>query len=228
MLGAAYYIPLHFQFAKGDSALEAGVRLLPYIAMTVTFSLLNGNFMGRLGYYMPWYVFSGLTITIGSALMTTVKINTATSKVYGYSALIGMGVGASVQAGFPVSQALIRGPEEITDVVGFMGVAQSTGITTILAIAGCIFNNLSFKKISNVLPDMAASDIRTLTAGTTSEIYNTLTPADRAAAVNEIVETIGNIWYLFLACGVLSLILACFLRRDKLFQKAKDGQGAAM
>lgn len=70
MLGAAYYIPLYFQFAKGDSAIQAGVRLLPYIAMTATFSLLNGNFMGRLGYYMPWYIFSGLTITVGSALMS--------------------------------------------------------------------------------------------------------------------------------------------------------------
>lgn len=138
-----------------------------------------------------------------------------------------MGVGASVQAGFPVSQMLIKGPEEITDVVGFMGVAQSTGITTILALAGCIFNNLSFQRLSSVLPNMAPGDLRLLTAGTTSQIYNTLTAEQRQAAVTEIVQTIGNIWYLFLACGAASLVLACFLGRDKLFQK-KTGPGAAM
>ena len=41
MLGVAYYIPLYFQFTRGDSALQAAVRLLPFIAMAVFFSLVN-------------------------------------------------------------------------------------------------------------------------------------------------------------------------------------------
>ncbi|EON68659.1 hypothetical protein W97_07917 [Coniosporium apollinis CBS 100218] len=50
LLGSAYFIPLLFQFAFGDTALEAAVRLLPYIAMTVLFSLLNGTLMTKFGY----------------------------------------------------------------------------------------------------------------------------------------------------------------------------------
>jgi hypothetical protein len=128
-----------------------------------------------------------------------------------------MGVGASVNAGFPVSQALINGPEEITDVVGFMGAAQSCGITVFLAIAGCLFNNLSFKSISSVLPALHAADIRLLTAGATSEIYSQLSAEEGALAVTQIVNTMSKIWYLFMTGGAICLVLSLFLKRTKLF-----------
>ena len=41
--------------------------------------------------------------------------------MYGYTILIGAGVGAFIQAGFGVSQMLVR-PDEVTDAVGFMSV----------------------------------------------------------------------------------------------------------
>ena len=64
-----YYIPLFFQFTHGDSALEAGVRLLPFVFMIVFFSLLNGFTMSKLGYYMPWYVWAAATSLVGTTLM---------------------------------------------------------------------------------------------------------------------------------------------------------------
>lgn len=64
-----YYVPLLFQFTRGDGALDAGVRLLPLVFMMVTFSILNGWAMPKFGYYMPWYVFGNVMMLIGSALM---------------------------------------------------------------------------------------------------------------------------------------------------------------
>lgn len=64
-----YYVPLLFQFTKGDGALDAGVRLLPLVFMMVFFAILNGWAMPKFGYYMPWYVFGNVLILIGSALM---------------------------------------------------------------------------------------------------------------------------------------------------------------
>jgi hypothetical protein len=56
-----YYIPLYFQFTRGDDALMSGVRLLPYIALLSATMLANGAFMSKFGHYKVWYV-------IGSAL----------------------------------------------------------------------------------------------------------------------------------------------------------------
>lgn len=65
-----YYIPLYFQFVRGDSALTAAVRLLPFIVLMVAFGFLNGGLMSKLGYYMPWYLAGGLLTTAGGALMS--------------------------------------------------------------------------------------------------------------------------------------------------------------
>lgn len=50
MLTIAYYLPLIYQFSHGDSAIRAGVRLLPFIALTVVSALLNGIFLPKMQY----------------------------------------------------------------------------------------------------------------------------------------------------------------------------------
>ena len=49
----------------------------------------------------------------------TINSTTSNVSVYGYTVLIGAGVGSFLQAGFNVVQALLT-PEEVTDAVGFM------------------------------------------------------------------------------------------------------------
>lgn len=45
-----YFIPLYFQFVHGDSAIDAAVRLLPFVLVFVTISLLSGVFLPRINY----------------------------------------------------------------------------------------------------------------------------------------------------------------------------------
>lgn len=45
-----YFIPLFFQFVHGDSAINAAVRLLPFVLVFVTTSLLSGAFLPRINY----------------------------------------------------------------------------------------------------------------------------------------------------------------------------------
>ena len=83
-----YFIPLLFQFVRRDSALEAGVRLMPYVAFLVFMCVANGVIMSSTGYYFPWYVGSGILTVIGAALMYTVDENSSTARIYGYSILV--------------------------------------------------------------------------------------------------------------------------------------------
>jgi len=48
-----YYIPIYFQFSRGDGALDSAIRLLPLIFLLCTTILVNGKLMSRFGYYMP-------------------------------------------------------------------------------------------------------------------------------------------------------------------------------
>jgi hypothetical protein len=102
-----YFISLFYQFAKGDTALDAAVKLLPFIFMTVLFSMLNGGIMGKEGHYAPWFMIASPLIIAGSALMYTVDEHSSSAMVSGYSALLGIGAGCLIQICFIVGQAIV-------------------------------------------------------------------------------------------------------------------------
>jgi hypothetical protein len=116
-----YFIPLYFQFVHGDSAIDAAVRLLPFVLVFVTISLLSGVFflgsitskchssclrtISRTKTDSSWvlYAASAIFISVGGGLMYTVHINTASAKIYGYSILLAIGSGLSSQAGYAIA-----------------------------------------------------------------------------------------------------------------------------
>lgn len=66
---SVYYIPIYFQFTRGDSAIITAERMLPFIFMLITFMLASGVLMSHYGLYKPWYVGGSALALIGSVLM---------------------------------------------------------------------------------------------------------------------------------------------------------------
>ncbi|KAJ5712062.1 hypothetical protein N7488_006218 [Penicillium malachiteum] len=190
--GAIYYIPLFFEFAKDDKALGAAVRLLPYVFMLVAGCLINAALMVRFGYYMPWYFGGGALVVISSALMCTVNASTSNSTIYGYTVLMGIGVGSYCQASYNLSQQLVP-MTELTNVVGLMSISQFLGILD--------------------------ADVREFIAGTSSSLSASLTSAQSAAVIDAIVIAMRSVWILLAVTGGICLVFSLFLGKDKLAQK---------
>ena len=53
--------------------------------------------VGRMGYYIPWVVFSAVVSAIGSGLLTTFSPDTSHAKWIAYMIVAGTGRGASLQ-----------------------------------------------------------------------------------------------------------------------------------
>lgn len=64
-----YYLPLYYQFTRGSNAVETAVHLLPFILVLVAFNLINGQYMGKTGYYYPWYIAGSVLELIGGVLL---------------------------------------------------------------------------------------------------------------------------------------------------------------
>jgi len=64
-----YYIPVYFQFTRGDSGIEAAVRLLPLIFLLSGTILTSGALMSKLGYYKPWYIVGSIIALVGGVLI---------------------------------------------------------------------------------------------------------------------------------------------------------------
>lgn len=142
-----YYIPLYFQFTRGNAALEAAVRLLPLVFLFSSTVIANGALMSRYGVYQPWYVAGSILLIVGGALsceltrfshdcastkMTCITQSaavitrtTSTASIYGFEVLMGVGAGCQAQTGYAVLQALID-PSKVSQALGFMMLGMST------------------------------------------------------------------------------------------------------
>ncbi|KAI4112194.1 MAG: hypothetical protein LQ339_000202 [Xanthoria mediterranea] len=218
-----YFIPLFFQFVRNDSALEAGVRLLPFVVFLVVVCVANGAIMSIQGYYFPWYVIGGAFNLIGAALMYTVNSDSSTARIYGYSILLAVGAGAFVQASFSVAQAKVK-PHMIPLAIGFITAGQIGGVTISLAIANSVFLNKSTQGILAVLPGIPKEQVQAAISGAESAFLSSLDEATRRGVLVAIVDAMRNIYILNIVAGALALVLCLGMKPgEKLFMKGTGG-----
>lgn len=212
---AIYYIPLYFQFVQGDSGIMSAVRLLPFVCFYVATILGCGYLMPKTGYYMVWYLVSGVFMLVGATVMYTVDYDTEPAKIYGYSILLGIGM-TTTQAAYAVGPTLVA-PERVAESLQFMNISQGQGLLLGLTIASAIFQSLTFNGLSNLLADTAASkaDIQGAVAGAKSQLLQNLSPELRAEALDVIVDSIDNVYIMAIAAGAVYVVCSCFLKRSR-------------
>lgn len=227
-----YFIPLFFQFSKGDGALSAAVRILPFMFLLVFFSLLNGAAMGKEGHYKAWYIFATVMILIGSTLMFTVDEHTSTGRIYGYSVILGIGAGTIVQTGFIVAQAIVPRSEMssgnefpllsflnlipfwllILLAIAFINLAQIGGMVIALTLSNTIFLNVAQQKIGAVLPGTSPELIKSAISGTSSAFLRTLDPDKQAQVLHAIVGALSKTYTLVMTSGAVGLVLSMLMK----------------
>ncbi|KAI9875888.1 MAG: hypothetical protein M1830_007829 [Pleopsidium flavum] len=212
-----YFIPLYFQFVRGDIALQAGVRLLPYVAFNVTTAMANGIVMSKKPYYMPWYMASGALSVIGSALLYTVDETTSSAKIYGYSIILGVGGGGFVQLSFTVVQAKVE-KRLIPVAIGFCTFAQLAGPAVALSIANAVFLNEATNGIADLAPHLSRATIQTAISGVGSHHQiEGLSPEMQRMILHTIVNAMSKIYFVPLSAGALTLVMSVFMKRERLF-----------
>ncbi|KAH8424135.1 uncharacterized protein LDX57_001889 [Aspergillus melleus] len=210
-----YFVPLFFQFVQGDGALQAGVRLLPFIVPLVVFNLVNGAAMSTLGYYMPWYLAGGALVIVGGALLEVTHLNTSVAQIYGALVVAGIGTGSFSQTGFSVAASLVP-PEETSTAVGFMTCGQIGGSAVALSVANTIFLNRATVQIARLLPGETISAVQGMVSGANGALLESLGGDLRGRVLDAIVRAITDALVLELTSGALAVLLALFLRRTKI------------
>ncbi|KAA8647955.1 hypothetical protein EYZ11_009177 [Aspergillus tanneri] len=208
---AVYYIPLYFQFVHGDSGIMSAVRLLPFICFYVATILLCGWLMPKTGYYILWYLISGIFMVVGSALMYTVRYDTKAANIYGYSILMGLGM-TTTQAAYAVGPTIVTA-DLVAECIQFMNISQGQSQLLGLAIASAIFQSRTLSGLTSLLADKGYSlnEIQGAIAGAQSSLLTEL-PADlKPKALDVIVQSIDDVYVMAIAAGALYVIASCFL-----------------
>jgi len=148
----------------------------------------------------------------------TIDENTSNAKVYGYTIILGIGVGSYCQSGFSVAQ-MKAGPSaaEITFSVGFMTVAQMLGIAIGTGMSGAIFINTAEQGLRSLFPHASAADISAAVAGIGSGLISSAGPVVEAEAVHAIARSIELAFLPVVAAGAGALLCSLTMKCERVF-----------
>jgi len=222
---AIYFIPLYFQFVQSDQALRSGVRLLPYIIPLVFATMLNGAFMEKFKYHLPWFLVGGILIIISNAMLFHITLTVSTVYIYAALVLGGLGTGLFVNAPFAIAQWLVP-PEEIALAVGFITCAQVAGVTISLAVANAVFLNLAENSITRIVPSAPKADVQAAITGVGGAFLKTLDAETQKKILEAIIDAVQKVFILGIAAGILAVVLSLGMSRAPIDLGSDNGTKA--
>lgn len=211
-----YYLPLFFEFTKGDGPIEVAVRLLPFILLMIFSALLSGVLLPKLNLYAAWYLISGIIALVGSVFLFLISVSTPARNIYGFELLVGAGCGLTFQAAYSI--ALVKSPpEKATSALSFINLAQLGGGALSLAIAGSVFQNVGFNTLESALSGkgFSSSEIREALAGGYSAIISDSTPEVRAITSDAIGSTLAKVFGISVSGAATVLVAGLLMRWEK-------------
>lgn len=129
MFGASVFLSQYMQLARGATPTQAGLMTIPMIGGLLVSSIVVGALITRFGHWKPYLVAGSISLTAGAVLLSTIHYDTNFALVSLYMALLGAGVGMTMQNLVLIVQNTTA-PSEI-------GVASS-GVTFFRSLGGTL------------------------------------------------------------------------------------------
>lgn len=223
MFSAIIFLPRYFQAALGISATASGYQVWPMLIGLMGMSLVAGLLISKTGKYKLLLIASPVVLLIGMWLATSLSFSTPRVELWGWLALIGIGLGPSMSAYTLVVQGTIHQSD--------MGVGTSTitfmrqiGGTVGLAITGTLFANNFIANLPKQLalahvPASLASRIATANNSGITGVSSASTSLPRIpdlaaillAAHRALSLAIGQSFWLGVAAAIIAIALAIIL-----------------
>jgi EmrB/QacA subfamily drug resistance transporter len=233
MFGAIVMLPLYLQVVKGNSATEAGLKLIPLMLGIVSMSIFSGKRISLTGKYKIFPIVGTGIMTLGLILMATLNEETSFFSLSIYAILLGGGLGLSMQT----ILIALQNDVEFKD----MGIATSSntffrslGGAFGTAIFGTIFSNriayyleenLAKLQQSNpeALEGFSPSNVEAITVNTS--IISTLPVDLQEVVLGSFAQTFRIV---FLAAVPITFIgfLLSFLLKEKPLRSGADHSAA--
>lgn len=173
LLVHTYYLPIWFEAVKGDSAIHAGVNMIPYMCANALFSLMAGIVVSKNGLFAPPAIIGYAIGTIGTGLLSTLQVDTSSARWIGYEILTSAGLGMAIQQGFTAVQTALP-TEEVPMGTAAVIASQSLGGAIFVSIGNTLLQNHLLD--ANNAARLQDVDVRVvLTAGATA--FRKLVPA---------------------------------------------------
>ncbi|KAH8892647.1 MFS general substrate transporter [Thozetella sp. PMI_491] len=146
-----YYIPFWHQVIRGDSPVDSGIQLLPVILGVVIMSIISGALVSKIGYYAPMMILGSIIAPIGEGLLTTWKVDTPLSKLIGYQAMAGIGIGLGQQQPLVAVQTVLS-KAEVASGMAIVLLVQTLSGAIFVSVGQSVLQNELFKNLKAAFP----------------------------------------------------------------------------
>lgn len=205
--------------ARGESALNSGILILPLIVSQIVTSFSSGFLVSIWSCYRINLIVGYGLWTIASGLFTTVKPVTATWKLVVYQLLTGLGSGQTLQITLVAIQAAVE-RADMAVVTGARNYFRMLGSTIAIAASAAIVNNIVRSNLTtlnfppNLLQEIISDPTTISTMG--------LTAVQKTQALNAYAKGVSVTYYMMTALAGLQFVLCCLFVKDYSLERSDD------
>lgn len=204
MFGGLVVVPLYLQIVRGASPTEAGLQMIPLMAGIFITSTVSGRVMSRTGRYKPLPIIGTAVMFVSLMLMSTLGVDTPLWKAMSYMAIMGLGLGLSMQT-LVISVQNALPPRDMgvatSSVTFFRSMGGTFGAAVSLAVLfGSLAGNIQERAARAGLPSEVLERFSSATALNDTSIVATLPEAVRRAVLEGFADSMSTV---FLVVGLL-------------------------
>jgi EmrB/QacA subfamily drug resistance transporter len=219
LFSSSVFLSQYWQLSRGANPTQSGLLSLPQVIGSLVASTLIGVLISRTGKWKRFMVIGASLLTVGLALMSTVRYDTPIVYVSIFLALMGLGLGMVMQNLVLVVQNSVDVRQigaASSAVAFFRSLGGTLGVSVLGAVLASRVSSIIAEGITSV--DAPASELKALATGTIPDVSSLSTPV-RILVEGAYGQGVGEIFLIAAPLALLTLIAIVFLPKAELGTK---------
>ncbi|MCK0113278.1 MFS transporter [Ornithinimicrobium sp. F0845] len=219
MFGAISYLPTYLQMSTGLSATIVGLLMVPMMGSMLVSSTVSGQLVTRTGRYKRYPIMGSSLLALALVLLSTLEWDSPTWLVCAYMAIMGTGLGMSmqiltliVQNSFPV--------REVGTATASTNYFRQVGATLGTAVVGSIFTSRLVQLVADKVP--TGTGPQDGAHSLTPELVNQMPDALRETIIQSYNEALIPIFLYMTPLAICAAIVLAFVKEKDLSTSVED------
>ena len=225
MLGGITFLPTYLQYVQGASATSSGLRMLPMVLGLLVAALLSGTVISRTGRYRLFPIVGSVLMTLGLFLLSLMNAATTFWVTSAYMVVLGLGVGMIMQ----VPVIIVQSTSDYKDLgVATSGVSflRTLGSSFGVALFGTIYASGLPGRLTTALTEHPFPPGVDPRLAQSVKGLHSLPEAVKAPVIDAYVGALHQVFLIAAPVGLLSLIVALFLKEVPLRDTSRAAASA--
>lgn len=154
MFGSTVYLSQYFQLARGMSPTEAGLMSIAMVGGLLVSSIVSGRVISNTGQWKRWLVGGMVFVIVGISLLATIDAATPLMVVGTYMAVMGIGLGATMQ-NLVLAVQNNTAPEDLGAASSVVAMFRSIGGSAGIAALGAVLAHQVTAKLTEGVTALA-------------------------------------------------------------------------